>query len=533
MFSYQHTLPRSRETLEGEPSEFRFPPTIHQKLGDVDIESATVPVPRIPPDTTVSLSAKDSSIQYQVLDRRQGRVIQDWTRSPTSVSPTHAIKMRGTVPSLRGHHVMGTLTLGTQSASWILKAAYDAPLVAYQYCDDAWSQQQWDDRIGFLADLGYTRVIGQLNWGGFRQYADSRYEVPLYMSASRNNTAFFVNACLEAGVEPCIGKICHQLAYQASSDFRSKMYAQGRGAKSAIWHKGQWELVASSGAQSYGVGGYDLPYMLAPGDQRNVEMIVGICQEIAEQFSPKQIVLDYIRHNGARMDASLEQMARFNAYVGENFRFVPEGDINQWPEVVLPNYRNARVNRTGAMYDTFKVWQAQQITDEVAAIKKELPSDVELGAAVFCGGPTNTGQNASWFLMAQDWPTWMRSGVLNVAYPMAYQGTVQEFDDALRNPEWHELRDLRKAIIPIIKNDHSGWIVPGTPAQREIKAQQIEIALNTYNYAGVGIWQVSENGSNLPSSADVAVCDNLVPNFSSYCRSGMVAPFETGGEREP
>lgn len=505
--------------------EFWFPPTVDQNLGAAGIESASVQVGSIPPDSPIAVSGSDASVEYQILNSDGWGVVKDWTREPAKINGFQAIKMRARVPSRRGHHVIGTVTVGDKSASWILKAAYEVPRVAYQYCDDAWTQAQWNDRIRFLADLGYTRVIGQLNWGGFRQYADSSYEVPLYMGSARYNTAFFVNACNKVGIEPCLGKICHQLTYQASSTFRSKIYEQGRGAKSAIWHNGRWELVATNAAQSYGVGGYDLPFMLAFGDARNVDMLAGICQEMATMFGPKQIVLDYIRHNGSRMDASLEQMARFNAHTGEQFRFEPSGAIDQWPEVVLPNYRNGRVNQGGAMYDEFKIWQAQQITDEVAAIKAALPPDVGLGAAVFSGGPDNTGQNAGWFLMAQDWPTWMRNGDLEVAYPMTYRGSVAEFDGDLRNPDWLKLRNEGKMIIPIIKNDHGGWKVPGTPEQREIKAQQIELALNTYDYAGIGVWQVLENGSNLPSSADALVCDNLVPNFASHCRAGMVQPL--------
>ncbi|MDO8588624.1 MAG: family 10 glycosylhydrolase [Armatimonadota bacterium] len=137
----------------------------------------------------------------------------------------------------------------------------------------------------------------------------------------------------------------------------------------------------------------------APGVQDYTAQIV---LDILRKYNVDGIHLDYLRYPGGEWGYNSAAVARFNSRYGRSGS--PSADDPRW-----------------------SAWRREQVTSLARRIYREVNAarpEVKLTAAAICWGePYDSFERTDAYRQAfQDWPKWMREGIVDAVVPMNYRG---------------------------------------------------------------------------------------------------------------
>lgn len=164
---------------------------------------------------------------------------------------------------------------------------------------------------------------------------------------------------------------------------------------------------------------------LCPSDPRNRAFQLDIIRDLATRYPVAGIHLDYIRYHSREYCYCAGCRQRFTRAAG--------AAVRRWPADV----------RSGPGSEAFSRWRRDQITEWVAAVRKDLkraaPS-VRLSAAVYPGYP---GIRDS---IGQDWAEWARRDLVDFVCPMNYTEKTGQFAQWCRTQA--AFPEVQKRLIP-------------------------------------------------------------------------------------
>ncbi len=153
----------------------------------------------------------------------------------------------------------------------------------------------------------------------------------------------------------------------------------------------------------------DLPaMMLDPGVPAVQSYVHDVVMEVVRRYDVDGIHLDYIRYPSHRYGYNPLARAAFQASAG----FDPLA--LQDPAAFRTRYPGIDLNRARVQWDD---WRRQQVTGLVRRLAQSIQAEkpwVKLSAAVFAN------QTDAVRYRFQDWPSWLRQGLLDFVAPMAY-----------------------------------------------------------------------------------------------------------------
>lgn len=177
---------------------------------------------------------------------------------------------------------------------------------------------------------------------------------------------------------------------------------------------------------------------LDPGLPAVREYLVGIVEEIVNNYDVDGIHLDAVRYPGEESGYNEGSVLRFNQENSTHGN--PKHDDKKWND-----------------------WRRAQVTELVRLVKNTVKSaekGIELSACV------SSNQTDAYFARYQDWPSWLRTGLLDFVVP-----TVFPIDDRVFKAETDDL--LKTAGSKTVYIGQGGWRLA---SQRSVA--QIQMALD-------------------------------------------------------
>ncbi|MGI5868642.1 MAG: family 10 glycosylhydrolase [Kiritimatiellia bacterium] len=151
----------------------------------------------------------------------------------------------------------------------------------------------------------------------------------------------------------------------------------------------------------------------APGHARNREQLATYAAALVARTGVDGVHLDYIRFPHEQSSMGAPDRAIFEKWLGAK--------VKRWP---------ADVDFNGPFRSQYYAWRATQVEDAVDAVSKAVrrarPGTV-LSAAVY--GKHPSCRNA----VGQDWPRWVKLGLVDHVAPMNYTADLGAFEKLLRD----------------------------------------------------------------------------------------------------
>lgn len=277
----------------------------------------------------------------------------------------------------------------------------------------------WARSIDLLSSNGFNTVVANVAGAGFADYASDYLPRSSDFSVRGDQLAALVTAGHSAGIKTHAWILTWGM-HGAPVAWISDMQDQDQ---DRLMQK-----VVTSGAgvlELKPVTGPNVtdPYWLSPCDQRNRDLIKASILEMASNYEIDGIHLDYIRTNGTDSAFEFSCKARFEKDTGRN---EPENQIKDWPAAVF----------SGSLRAEYAAWKPSVITSFVKEVHDALipvneaklrrgQPHVVLSAAV--NSDPIAGRNTN----AQDWPTWISEGAIDVLHPLNYMTNLADFNYAL------------------------------------------------------------------------------------------------------
>ena len=151
--------------------------------------------------------------------------------------------------------------------------------------------------------------------------------------------------------------------------------------------------------------------------------LADVARDIAERYAVDGIHLDYIRYPSPEFDYS---RAALEAFAGWMRGRVSEGVRAQMEGRVRTGDRTAWATAYPDAFADFRREQVTRAVEDVRAALRPVRREVVLSAAVFAD-PVDAR-----VARYQDWPEWLRLGLVDVAAPMAYTADESRYRDLLR-----------------------------------------------------------------------------------------------------
>jgi uncharacterized lipoprotein YddW (UPF0748 family) len=248
----------------------------------------------------------------------------------------------------------------------------------------------WERSAKVLADGGFNMILPNMLWAGSAHYASD--VLPRSSTFERHGDQ--IQQCCDAakrhGLEVHVWKVNYNLS-GAPKEFVDKMRREGR--LQATWR------------------GEEYPW-LCPSHPENKKLELESMIEVARKYPVDGLHFDYIRYPGGDQCYCPGCRERFEADLGRK--------VADWP----------RDCRRGELRERFTAWRCRQITDLVAAVHREgkkLRPTLKISAAVFGSYP---GCRES---VGQDWPEWIKAGLLDFVCPMDYTNSDTSFSNLVGN----------------------------------------------------------------------------------------------------
>lgn len=158
----------------------------------------------------------------------------------------------------------------------------------------------------------------------------------------------------------------------------------------------EWALVNGDGERVSAEG----QVFADPSDPAARAHVAAVAADIVRRYDVDAIHLDYIRYPSGTWGLGGPGAERFATEIGRRPESLEDG--------------------------RFLSWRAEQITRTVREIRDAVrarSSRAEVTAAVVCWGEPDTdfAKTRTWREVAQDWPGWLREGLVDRIYPMLYK----------------------------------------------------------------------------------------------------------------
>ncbi|MCH5377037.1 MAG: family 10 glycosylhydrolase, partial [Planctomycetes bacterium] len=259
----------------------------------------------------------------------------------------------------------------------------------------------WERSAQVLAENGFNMVLPNLLWAGTAHYPSDI----LPRSGTFDRYGDQIRQCVDAahghGLQVHVWKVNWNLS-GAPREFIARLRQAGRTQVSARGEPLDW---------------------LCPSHPENFQLELDSLLEVARKYEVDGLHFDYIRYPGGEYCYCDGCRERFTADLGRS--------IEDWPGECYQ----------GALRDRYRDWRCQQITRLVEAVHREakrIRPGLKISAAVFGAYPSCRES------VGQDWPEWVRAGLLDFICPMDYTESDEKFCSLVEN----QLR-LVRGRIPI------------------------------------------------------------------------------------
>lgn len=248
----------------------------------------------------------------------------------------------------------------------------------------------WERSAKVLADSGFNMVLPNMLWGGLAHYASDVLPRSKTFEEHGDQIEQCVAAAHRHGLEVHVWKVNYNLS-TAPKDFVARMREAGRTQVSARGEAHDW---------------------LCPSHPENQRLEVDSMLEVARRYAVDGLHFDYIRYPDGDHCYCDGCRKRFESESGRA--------VEKWPDDC---YRGAR-------RDEYRDWRCRQITRVVKALHdeaKQLSPKLKISAAVFGSYPSCRES------VGQDWPEWIKAGLLDFVCPMDYTESDETFGSLVEN----------------------------------------------------------------------------------------------------
>jgi uncharacterized lipoprotein YddW (UPF0748 family) len=153
---------------------------------------------------------------------------------------------------------------------------------------------------------------------------------------------------------------------------------------------------------------------LNPGIPAVRDYIVGLCRDIVRRYDVDGIHLDYIRYPDPSVGYNHAALICFHDWLH--------------PDEPCPDAAGLREEARAAA-PQFAAWREAQVTELVREIRQAIQAEkpwVSLSAAVWANLDDAYGS------VLQDWPTWLKDGLVDFVCPMAYSTSTARVANQIR-----------------------------------------------------------------------------------------------------
>ncbi|MGQ9574629.1 MAG: glycoside hydrolase family 10 protein [Thermoguttaceae bacterium] len=248
----------------------------------------------------------------------------------------------------------------------------------------------WERTAKELAAGGFNMVLPNMLWGGLAHYASDLLPRSSTFDKHGDQIAQCVAAAHRHGIEVHVWKVNYNLA-NAPRDFLAKLRAQGRTQVSASGEPVNW---------------------LCPSHPENLKLELESMLEVARKYEVDGLHFDYIRYPDGDCCYCEGCRQRFEGETGTR--------VAAWPADCYKGARRAE----------YRQWRCRQITRLVEAVHREakrLRPGLKISAAVFGSYPACRES------VGQDWPAWIKAGLLDFVCPMDYTESDLAFSALVSN----------------------------------------------------------------------------------------------------
>lgn len=242
----------------------------------------------------------------------------------------------------------------------------------------------WERSAKVLADNGFNIVLPNMLWGGLAHYASDILPRSATFAEHGDQIEQCVAAAHRHGIEVHVWKVNYNLS-NAPQDFVARLRQAGRTQVSARGQISNW---------------------LCPSHPENQRLEVDSMLEVARRYAVDGLHFDYIRYPDGQHCYCDGCRQRFQADSGH--------EVEQWPADCY----------SGSRRGEYRDWRCRQITIVVKALRDEaktLSPELKISAAVFGSYPSCRES------VGQDWPEWIKDGLLDFVCPMDYTEDDDEF----------------------------------------------------------------------------------------------------------
>jgi uncharacterized lipoprotein YddW (UPF0748 family) len=248
----------------------------------------------------------------------------------------------------------------------------------------------WERTAKELETAGFNMVVPNMLWGGLAHYASDLLPRSKTFQQHGDQIAQCVAACRRHGIEVHVWKVNYNLS-TAPKEFVRKMHEAGRTQVSSAGQQHDW---------------------LCPSHPENFKLELESMLEVARKYPVAGLHFDYIRYPDGDHCYCQGCRERFEAQRGAK--------VAHWPKDCSG----------GPLRDEYRTWRCRQITRLVEAVHREgkkLRPELAISAAVFGSYPSCRES------VGQDWPEWIKAGLLDFVCPMDYTQSDLEFENLVTN----------------------------------------------------------------------------------------------------
>jgi uncharacterized lipoprotein YddW (UPF0748 family) len=263
-------------------------------------------------------------------------------------------------------------------------------------CIGAEYGRDWTAVMQLLSDNGFNAVFANFGTGAVAYYP-SQVLSPADASRTGDDLAAAASAARERGLELHVWRISWAL-HGASPEIVAELEAAGRLQRDHLGKPGRDDPAV----------GVD---WLCPSHPENRRIEKEAALELVRRYDIAGILLDHMRFPGAGYCFCDGCKAQFEEATGAH--------VENWP---------ADVRGDGPLTQRWRQWRRDLLTDLAGEISEEagrLKPDICVSLAAW------PDLNAARDALAQDWPTWVRQGLLDFVCPTDYTEDEDELERML------------------------------------------------------------------------------------------------------
>ncbi len=149
---------------------------------------------------------------------------------------------------------------------------------------------------------------------------------------------------------------------------------------------------------------------LSPGIPEVREHLAQVFREVAERYRIDGVHLDYVRYPGWEYDFHSVVRKEFHAQTGLDPVRAVSGDGGSDPHLVMLN-----------RWITYRAGLVSQLVRDVSTRIREIDPRIRISAAV------KSDPEDAYYRYGQDWPGWIREGIVDFVVPMSYSAQAQAY----------------------------------------------------------------------------------------------------------